>query len=50
MASTTVFLFDRDFGREQEDAENEGFNLVREVQDKEVGYCGLISHTIPVRR
>ena len=47
-ASTTVFLFDRDFGREQKDAENEGFNLVREVQDKEVGYCGLISHTIPV--
>ena len=47
-AATTVFLFDRDFGREQEDAENEGFNLVREVQVKEVGYCGLISHTIPV--
>ena len=47
-ASTTVFLFDRDFGREQEDTENEGFNLVRDVQSKEGGYCGLISHTIPV--
>ena len=47
-AATTVFLFDRDFGREQEDAENEGVNLVREVQVKKVGYCGLISHTIPV--
>ena len=47
-AATTVFLFDRDFGREQEGAENEGFNLVREVQSKEVGYCGLISHTIPL--
>ena len=45
-AATTVFLFDRDFGLEQEDGENEGFNLVREVQGKGVGYCGLISHTI----
>ena len=48
MAATTVFLFDRDFGREQEGAENQGFSLVREVQDMEVGYCGLISHTFQV--
>ena len=47
-AATTVFLFDRDFRREQEDADNEGFKLVREVQGKQGGYCGLISHTIPV--
>ena len=47
-AATTVFLFDRDFRREQDNADNEGFKLVREVQHKEVGYCGLISHTIPV--
>ena len=45
-AATTMFLFDRDFGLEQEAGENEGFNLVREVQGKGVGYCGLISHTI----
>ena len=47
-AASTVFLFDRDFRREQDDAENEGLKLVREVQGKEAGYCGLISHTIPV--
>ena len=47
-ATTTVFLFDRDFRREQDDAEDEGLKLVREVQSKEAGYCGLISHTIPV--
>ena len=47
-AASTVFLFDRDFAREEEGAEDKGFDLIREVQVKEVGYCGLISHTIPV--
>jgi len=46
MAATTVFLFDRNFEREQQGSENEGFNLVREVQNKRIGYCGLISHTV----
>ena len=31
LASTTVFLFDRDFAREEDGAENEGFNLVRDL-------------------
>ena len=45
-AANTVFLFDRDFKREEEGTENEGIKLVREVQSKNVGYCGLISHTV----
>lgn len=47
-AATTVYLFDRDFSREFEAAENEGFKLIREIQSLDVGYCGLISHTIPL--
>ena len=47
-AAATVLLFDRDFHREEEGAEHEGFNLIREVQVGNVGYCGLISHTIPL--
>jgi len=46
MASTTVFLFDRNFDHEQPGTENEGLNLVREVQGRGIGYCGLISHTV----
>lgn len=48
MASTTVYLFDRDFGREKAGTRNEGFNLLREVQRTDVGFCGLISHTIQI--
>ena len=46
-ASSTVLLFDRDFSREQEGTADGGFELIREVQAKKTGYCGLISHTIP---
>ena len=45
-AATTVLLFDRDFRREKEGTEHEGVNLIREVQVKDVGYSGLISHTV----
>ena len=45
-AATTVLLFDRDFRREKEGTEHEGINLIREVQVKDVGYSGLISHTV----
>jgi len=45
-ARSTVFLFDRDFSREG-DSENKGFELVRDVLEQGVGYCGLITHTVP---
>ena len=45
-AATTVLLFDRDFHREENGAEDEGFKLIREAQVANVGYCGLISHTV----
>ena len=44
-AKTTVFLFDRDFRREH-GTENEGITLIRDVQQANVGYCGLLSHTV----
>ena len=47
-ATTTVLLFDRDFGREMEGADDEGFSLIRDVQRTNVGYCGLLSHTVPL--
>ena len=43
----TVFLFDRDFGREEEGSDDQGLTLVREVQKLKVGYTGLITHTVP---
>ena len=46
-ANSTVLLFDRDFSREEEDTADGGFELIREMQAKNTGYCGLISHTIP---
>ena len=45
-ASSTVLLFDRDFSREEGGTVDGGFELIREVQAKKTGYCGLISHTI----
>lgn len=47
-AAGTVVLFDRDFSREEAGAKNGGFALIREVQSADVGYCGLISHTVAV--
>ena len=44
-ADGTVFLFDRDFRRE-DGTENEGIALIRDVQQANVGYCGLLSHTV----
>ena len=46
-ASSTVLLFDRDSSREDEGTADGGFELIREAHEKETGYCGLISHTIP---
>ena len=46
-AENTVFLFDRDFTRE-DGTENEGIELIRQVQRANVGYCGLFSHTVTV--
>lgn len=45
-AANTLLFFDRDFSREEEGAENEGFEQLREVQATNVGFCGLISHTV----
>ena len=45
-SAQTVFLFDRDFRREEEGTDDQGLELVREVQDRNVGYTGLITHTV----
>ena len=45
-AAQTLLFFDRDFSREEAGAENEGFKQIREAQSANVGYCGLISHTV----
>ena len=47
-AAHTLLFFDRDFSREEAGAENEGFKQIREVQTANVGYCGLISHMVPL--
>ena len=47
IAENTVFLFDRDFTKE-DGTENEGINLIRQVQNANVGYCGLLSHTVTI--
>jgi hypothetical protein len=46
-ARHTLFLFDRDFRREQA-SDNEGLNLIREVQSQGALLCGLITHTVSV--
>lgn len=45
-AQATVFLFDRDFTREG-GTDSEGIELIRYVQNARVGYCGMLSHTVP---
>ena len=47
-AANTVLLFDKDFSREEAGTENVGIELVRRVQDTNIGYCGLMTHTVPV--
>lgn len=44
-ANSTLYLFDLDF-RGEGASENEGIELVRVVQSRDVGYCGLITHTV----
>lgn len=44
-ARHTLFLFDRDFRRENASSD-EGLNLVREVQGLGASLCGLITHTV----
>ena len=46
-AENTLFLFDRDFTKE-DGTENEGIDLIRQVQNANVGYCGLLSHTVTI--
>lgn len=46
-AEKTVFLFDRDF-RNEAGSENEGINLISEVQRTNAGCCGLLSHTVNI--
>ena len=47
-ATSTLLLFDRNFSREEQGMEEEGFRLMQSVQAREIGYCGLISHTVQV--
>ena len=44
-ARDTVFLFDRDFTGEG-GTDSEGIDLIRYVQNANVGYCGMLSHTV----
>ncbi len=46
-ACNTIFLFDRDFGRENASSD-EGLNLVKEAQLRGAKFCGLITHTVQV--
>lgn len=46
-AANTLILFDRNFEREQDGATDHGLRLIQQVQSEKVGYCGLISHTVP---
>ena len=45
-AENTMLFFDRDFSREEAGADNEGIRQIRDVQSANVGYCGLITHTV----
>ena len=45
-ASTTLILFDREFTREEEGTDQEGLKLIKETQSTNIGYYGLISHTV----
>ncbi|MCY3772579.1 MAG: hypothetical protein OXG98_11245 [Gemmatimonadetes bacterium] len=47
-AQNTLVLFDRDFSREEPEAENEGLKQIHEAQSTNIGYVGLISHTVPL--
>ena len=47
-APTTLLFFDRGYGEEREGTDDEGFALVRDAQSRGSGYCGLITHTVPV--
>ena len=49
-AGETLLLFDRDFSTEQAGAENEGLKQIQEAQSTNVGYCGLVTHTVPLRK
>ena len=44
-ALETLLLFDRDFSGEG-GGENEGLRLIQQVQSGEVGFCGLVTHTV----
>ena len=47
-APKTLILFDRVYSNERAGTDDEGFRLIREVQAKDSGYCGLITHTVSV--
>ena len=48
-AERTMFCFDRDFRWEEPGTEDEGLRQISSVQSENVGYCGLLSHTVPLR-
>ena len=45
-AKDTLLFFDRDFNQEEAGTDNEGLKQILAVQSKNVGYCGLITHTV----
>ena len=47
-AASTILLFDKDFSKEEAGTENAGIDLVRHVQETNIGYCGLMTHTVRV--
>ena len=48
-AGETLLLFDRDFSAEQAGAENEGLKQIQKAQSGNVGYCGLVTHTVALQ-
>ena len=48
-AGETLLLFDQDFSAEQAGAENEGLKQIQKAQSADVGYCGLVTHTVTLQ-
>ena len=45
-AEETLLLFDRDFSRELVGSDDEGLKQIQKAQSANVGYCGLVTHTV----
>ena len=48
-AGETLLLFDRDFRGEQTGTDNEGLKQIQKAQSANIGYCGLVTHTVALQ-